>query len=278
MCMDEILLCVYKAQLDSDQTRLLFNPPCQLHVQMIQLISPNPNNVDSVDIPKPQNCFFLYRKNYNAKHKSLESKKDWKTLSKEAGNSWKNESDEVKRYFKILAMLAFEKHKLIYESIVQLPKSYIFISQGSESQQETNDNNANYVDSSSYHLHTNYNTSSFYQQQELLQEEMDDNDNSNFAVSTLSYTHPFFSSFISNNPSSLSYTSFNPSASFLPYSTFNPLPINDDNFINNTNASPQPAKFNTTMDLNYDEILSKGSECLPDKQMNKRFKFKSVNF
>ncbi|CAJ0858950.1 13220_t:CDS:2 [Entrophospora sp. SA101] len=115
MCMDEILLCVYKAQLDSDQTRLLFNPPCQLHVQMIQLISPNPNNVDSIDIPKSQNAFLLYRKNYAAKHKSLESKKDWKTLSKEAGNSWKNESDEVKLYIFITATeFSHIRSKVIY--------------------------------------------------------------------------------------------------------------------------------------------------------------------
>ncbi|CAJ0858769.1 5478_t:CDS:2 [Entrophospora sp. SA101] len=261
---------------------------------MIQLISPNPNNVDSIDIPKTQNAFLLYRKNYAAKHKSLESKKDWKTLSKEAGYAWKNESDEVKRYFKILAKLAFEKHNLVYEkhksvyeSIIQVPKNYLFISQEQEAQKEQKENcNNNTISlfstpflpppSTSYFPCTDDNLSSSYRQLEPQQIQIYDN-NADYIDSSSHYLYTNYNSSF-DNPSSLSFTFFNPSTSFLSYSTFNPLPINDDNFINNTNASSQTAKFNTTMDLNYDEILSKGSECLPDKQMNKRFKFKSVNF
>ncbi|CAJ0755475.1 22350_t:CDS:2 [Entrophospora sp. SA101] len=44
---------------------LHFNPS-----QFTEFISPSPNNLDFRTIPKPQNAFILYRKNYAAKHKS----------------------------------------------------------------------------------------------------------------------------------------------------------------------------------------------------------------
>nr|CAG8627558.1 2808_t:CDS:2 [Entrophospora candida] len=280
----EILLYVNKARLDSNQTSLLFNPPCQLHVQMIQLISPNPNNVDFIDIPRSQNAFLLYRKNYAAKYKSLKSKKDWKTLSKEAGDAWKNELDEVKSYFKILAKLAFEKHKLIYESIIQQPKKHIFISQGPEPQQKqkedchktnsntsslsstNNNSNSSYpqqknqIDSSYYevsllhHLYSNYNTKSPYQQPEQLE----DNDNNiNYVVSTPTYLYSSIPSFTSDNPSSLSFTSFSPSASFPSCSTssdFNPLLVNYNNIVNKTDDLSQPAQFITNLNDGKDPL------------------------
>nr|CAG8453629.1 1133_t:CDS:2 [Entrophospora candida] len=144
----EISLYVDKAQLNDDEAYLILNPPSKLHVQMIKLISPNPNNVDSISIPKSQNCFFLYRKNYIAKHKSPRSNKDWKILSKEAGNAWNNESDKVKSYFKVLAKLALQKHRLTYES--RLQKNCIFITQQPESQQKQIDNNGSAVSPSPY--------------------------------------------------------------------------------------------------------------------------------
>nr|CAG8608366.1 2076_t:CDS:2 [Entrophospora candida] len=283
----EILLYIDKARLDNDQISLLFNPPCKLHVQMIQLISPNPNNVDSIDIPRSQNAFLLYRKNYAAKHKSLESKKDWKTLSKEAGYAWKNESNEVKSYFKILEKLAFEKHKSVYEkhksvyeSIIQVPKNYLFISQEQEAQKEQKENcNNNTISlfstpflpppSTSYFPCTDDNISSSYRQPELQQIQIDDN-NADYVDSSSHYLYTNY-----NSSFSLSFTFFNPSTSFHSYSTssnFNPLPINDDdNIVNNTNTPPQPAKFNNTMNLNYDEKLLKEFEGLSDEQINAQF-------
>nr|CAG8628667.1 3625_t:CDS:2 [Entrophospora candida] len=115
----EILLYVNKAQLCDDEARLLFNPPCQLYLQITGFISPNPNNVNSIDIPKSQNAFLLYRKNYAAKRKSLGCRKNWKIISKEAGDAWKKESGKVTSYFNILARLALEKHKSIYEKEFQ---------------------------------------------------------------------------------------------------------------------------------------------------------------
>nr|CAG8468507.1 11383_t:CDS:1 [Entrophospora candida]CAG8470829.1 14289_t:CDS:1 [Entrophospora candida] len=127
----EIFLYINEAQLDDDETHLLSNPPCELYTQITEFISPNPNNINHLGTPKPQNPYILYRKNNVVKHKSLGSKKDWETLSKETGGSWKNESNKVRSYFKVLAKLAFEKHKSIYYSKCNnpLPNDYIFITQ-----------------------------------------------------------------------------------------------------------------------------------------------------
>ncbi|CAJ0849339.1 12593_t:CDS:2, partial [Entrophospora sp. SA101] len=82
-----------------------------------------PDNVNFTTIPKPQNAFILYRKNYAAKHKSLGDHKDWKILSKEASVAWKNESDKVKNYYKMLTKLAREKHDKKSNTLGnQLPK------------------------------------------------------------------------------------------------------------------------------------------------------------
>ncbi|CAH1763064.1 8749_t:CDS:2 [Entrophospora sp. SA101] len=122
---------------------LHFNPS-----QFTEFISPSPNNLDFRTIPKPQNAFILYRKNYAAKHKSTGRNKDWKILSKEAGDAWNNESNEVKNYYKRLTKLAREKHKLIYDkkgrgSDNRLPKEYIFIVEQPELLQKIEDNNNN---------------------------------------------------------------------------------------------------------------------------------------
>nr|CAG8572840.1 13999_t:CDS:2 [Entrophospora candida] len=176
----ELSLYIDKAQLDDDETRLIFNPPCKIYSQISGFISPNPNNVNSIGIPKSQNSFFLYRKNYTAKHKSSRSKKDWKILSKEAGNAWSNESNEVKNYFKVLAKLALQKHKLTYENI--LLKNY-------------NNNFSTsllpYPHSSSFsstYRYTNDNTSSSYQRLKLQQKQKDHLNNNDCAPSS---PHPY---------------------------------------------------------------------------------------
>ncbi|CAH1762652.1 6260_t:CDS:1 [Entrophospora sp. SA101] len=194
----ELLLYIDKAQLGDDETHLIFNPPCKVYSQITEFISPNPNNVDTIVTPKPQNCFFLYRKNYNAKHKSPRNKKDWKILSKEAGNAWHNESNEVKSYFKVLAKLALEKHKLTYENI--LLKNFIFISQQPKPQQNQIDNNDSAVLPSSYlnpdsfsstYYCTNDNTSL---QLKLQQKQNDNLNNNDCAPSSSSpHTDPIFS-------------------------------------------------------------------------------------
>ncbi|CAJ0926363.1 17867_t:CDS:2, partial [Entrophospora sp. SA101] len=167
-------------QLDDDEVHLFFNPPCKLHSQPNEMISPNPNNVDSINIRKSSNSFFLYRKNYIAKHKSPRNKKDGRILSNEASVSWKNESDKVKSYFKVLAKVAFQKHIIAYEN--RKNHNHIFIPQQPGPQQNSidNDNNDPVVSSSHYPhstcRHTNDNTTSSYQQLELQKDNLHNTD------------------------------------------------------------------------------------------------------
>ncbi|CAJ0835775.1 8357_t:CDS:1, partial [Entrophospora sp. SA101] len=198
--------------------RLLSNPPCKLYSQITVFISPDLNNINHLGIPKPQNAFILYRKNYAAKHKSSGSNKDWKVLSKEASISWKNAPDEVKSYFKRLAKLAREKHKLIYgkkDSTTgnQLPKEYTFIDQ----------------------------------QPELLQKIEVDNNNNNCKFSTPPYPYHSSSCCKDYNPNPSSFASFLPCSISSDYI----LPINyDNNIINKTNALLQSTQLNNLNDKN----------------------------
>nr|CAG8453593.1 1131_t:CDS:2 [Entrophospora candida] len=117
---------INEVQLDNE-IRLLPNPPCKLYSQITGFISPDLNNINHLGIPKPQNAFILYRKNYAAKHKSS----DYQNLAR-------------------------EKHKLIYgkkDSTTgnQLPKGYTFIDQQPVLLQkiEVDNNNNNYYNPNS---------------------------------------------------------------------------------------------------------------------------------
>nr|CAG8626548.1 5040_t:CDS:2 [Entrophospora candida] len=103
-----LLSYIVKSQLDNDEVRLLLKPPCELYLPIEELITPRNNHKNP---PRPQNCFMLYRKNYN---KSSDSINDVIKVSKDAGKAWNNESGEVRKYFKILENMSLEKHKLIY--------------------------------------------------------------------------------------------------------------------------------------------------------------------
>ncbi|CAH1765006.1 5459_t:CDS:2 [Entrophospora sp. SA101] len=220
----ELSLYIDKAQLRDDETRLIFNPPCKIYSQITEFISANPNNVDSIGIPKSQNCFFLYRKNYNAKHKSHRSKKDWKILSKEAGNAWHNESNEVKSYFKVLAKLAFQKNKLSYENL--LLRNCIFIVQQPGLQHKKIDNNGSAVSSSpdpyfsslsSTCYYSKYNASS---QPKLQQKQTDNNDHE--PSSSLLYPSSTFSC-TSNNTSLPHFMTQQPNNNDYPTTTSSPF-------------------------------------------------------
>ncbi|CAH1764998.1 5648_t:CDS:1 [Entrophospora sp. SA101] len=224
----EIFLYINEAQLDDDETHLLSNPPCELYTQITEFISPNPNNINHLGTPKPQNPYILYRKNNVVKHKSLGSKKDWETLSKETGGSWKNESNKVRSYFKVLAKLAFEKHKSIYYSKCNnpLPNDYIFITQQpvQQPQKKISYNNDCAVSVSSHSPYTPFpyannspssTSSTFFNSQSTSSHFMDqhlqnqDNKNNDDVALKLPYPHHSSFSCTNNNPSSPSSTFFN---------------------------------------------------------------------
>nr|CAG8575480.1 6503_t:CDS:1 [Entrophospora candida] len=187
-------------ELGDDEVDLFHNPPYKLHLPLGEFISPNPNNVDSISIPKSPNSFFLYRKNFIAEHNSPGNKKDGKAFSKEAGASWENESDKVKSYFKVLAKVAFQNHIIAYEN--RKNHNHIFIPEQPGPQQNSidNDNNDSMISSSHYPhstcRYTNDNTTSSYQQLEMQQDNLHKNDNTDCAVSSPSSQYYSISSYI----------------------------------------------------------------------------------
>ncbi|CAJ0649117.1 15629_t:CDS:1, partial [Entrophospora sp. SA101] len=126
--------------LSDEEVKLLQNPPYELTLSFEELISPadntnkpsrkpkknRPSNsaevastttiVVDIKIPRPQNAWVLFRKDYEAKQRLRFPEKalKMKNISTDAGEHWRNESMKVKRFFDILSKLAHEKHKSIY--------------------------------------------------------------------------------------------------------------------------------------------------------------------
>src|SRR5688572_22406686 len=101
-----LLYLINAAQLDDKEFDILFKPPCELYIPIEELISPGNKRKNSPKIP--QNAFILYLKNYR---KTPGSPNKFGDASKEAGYAWnKKESDDVRKYFKLLEKLAVEKY------------------------------------------------------------------------------------------------------------------------------------------------------------------------
>src|SRR2546423_909951 len=59
--------------------------------------------------PRPPNCFFLYRRNKPKYGKTKQSR-----VSKEIGKNWRNETEEVRNFYRELAIIAKELHSCIH--------------------------------------------------------------------------------------------------------------------------------------------------------------------
>ncbi|KAF0543757.1 MATA-HMG [Gigaspora margarita] len=102
---------------------LLKNPPYQLAYKIDKLISPSEdsrqamkfkNNPYSSNAPRPQNEYFLFRKNFSAllKLKGINMKNGEK--SRAAAAELRKQPPIVRRFFKILAELAKDEHNKFY--------------------------------------------------------------------------------------------------------------------------------------------------------------------
>ncbi|CAH1762722.1 5448_t:CDS:2 [Entrophospora sp. SA101] len=234
-------ILLYRPQLDDNEFHLLSNPPCKLYSRITEFISANPNNVDYIGITKSPNSFFFYRKNYIAKHKSSRSKKDGKILSKEAGDAWNNESDEVKSYFKALAKLAREKNKSTYDKKGNISVSSSSYSCSTFSSTFNNTTSLHFVDKQSElqlqqkdpYTSNSTNSPRFMTQQPEPQRKQKDNlhkNNNNDYAHSLFFPYPTFSC-TNDNTTSLHFMAqlqednfYNDRvvslSSFCPYSTF----------------------------------------------------------
>ncbi|CAG8438482.1 1597_t:CDS:2 [Diversispora eburnea] len=108
---------------------LILNPPYQLTLSLDSLLLParinHRNRKNKINkIPRPQNAWILFRKDYeaNKRIKFPDQLFKMKTISINAGDEWKIQSSQVKRYFEILSKLALEKHKIIYPDYKYTPK------------------------------------------------------------------------------------------------------------------------------------------------------------
>ncbi|RHZ87023.1 hypothetical protein Glove_41g84 [Diversispora epigaea] len=105
---------------------LILNPPYQLSLSLDSLLLPaRRNRKNKINkIPRPQNAWVLFRKDYEA-NKRIQFPDQlfkMKTVSINAGDEWKIQSYQVKRYFEILSKLALAKHKIIYPDYKYTPK------------------------------------------------------------------------------------------------------------------------------------------------------------
>ncbi|CAG8688633.1 14011_t:CDS:1 [Dentiscutata erythropus] len=100
---------------------LRIRPPCELAIKRDELISPSVNSRNisnhikdpkNYKNPRPLNSFMLFRKNYQAKLKSLGVKNTTiGEVSSWASKIWEEQPTPVKNYFEIAAEAAKEIHK-----------------------------------------------------------------------------------------------------------------------------------------------------------------------
>ncbi|RHZ46548.1 hypothetical protein Glove_615g21 [Diversispora epigaea] len=102
---------------------LILNPPYKLTLSLDSLLLPTRKNRKN-KIPRPQNAWVLFRKDYEA-NKRIQFPDQlfkMKTVSVNAGDEWKIQSSQVKIYFEILSKLARAKHKIMYPDYKYTPK------------------------------------------------------------------------------------------------------------------------------------------------------------
>ncbi|CAI2170239.1 10288_t:CDS:1 [Funneliformis geosporum] len=125
---DEILV----QRLNEEEYSLIQIPPYQLTLSIRDLLSSarknRKNKNKSKDkIPRPQNAWVLFRKDYEANQRMRFPDKSlkMKNVSTDAGKVWRKQSPKVKRYFEILSRLAHDQHKILYPDYKYTPKKKI---------------------------------------------------------------------------------------------------------------------------------------------------------
>jgi len=109
---------------------LLKNPPYNLTLSVYELTTPKKqeknyvtNNEGDVVIPRPHNAFIIFRNDYAARIKdSPERKISIRLISQMASKQWKQESETVKLFFKLLADMYQHNHRRLYPQYKYSPK------------------------------------------------------------------------------------------------------------------------------------------------------------
>ncbi|CAB4377594.1 unnamed protein product [Rhizophagus irregularis] len=116
---------------------LLRCPPYDLTLSVAELTTPktpkerqiNDNSTrvtdpeEDVIIPRPHNAFIIFRNDYAARMKtSPEKKVSIRLISQMASKQWKQQTDAVKLFFKILADMYQHKHRILYPDYKYSPR------------------------------------------------------------------------------------------------------------------------------------------------------------
>ncbi|CAG8732236.1 9944_t:CDS:1 [Racocetra fulgida] len=109
---------------DSFFAQQIANPPYYLVLPLDILLAPSRRSL--THLPRPQNSFLLFRKDYNERMRLLnhnKSKKlNAKMISKNAKLEWNRQPPIVKNFFKVLEREADKRHKQMYPNYKYQPK------------------------------------------------------------------------------------------------------------------------------------------------------------
>lgn len=127
--LNEILVFPNNSLLNEEENLLINDPPYNLTLSLKDLLSPakktrrNKNKPDD-KVPRPQNAWVLFRKDYEANQRVNFPDKalKMKNVSTDAGEVWRNHPVKVKRYFETLSRLAHAQHKILYPNYKYSPK------------------------------------------------------------------------------------------------------------------------------------------------------------
>ncbi|CAG8618810.1 hypothetical protein C2G38_2108722 [Gigaspora rosea] len=109
---------------DSFLMQQVSNPPYHLALSLDILLAPSRKS--PMHLPRPQNSFVLFRKDYNARMRLLNSDRpenlSARSISRNAKNEWHRQPPIVKNFFKVLAKEADKRHKQMFPHYKYQPK------------------------------------------------------------------------------------------------------------------------------------------------------------
>jgi hypothetical protein len=119
---------------------LFLNPPYNLTLTIDELITPKEmkepresrrrrdqrieNDVNNNNqIPRPHNAFIIFRTDYAAKIKNDDKRISIRIISRMASRQWNLEPELVKAFFKLLADMYQQRHKILFPNYKYAPKN-----------------------------------------------------------------------------------------------------------------------------------------------------------
>ena len=116
------MILAYHDESSNSLHPLLVNPPYKLTLSIKRLTTPKSPKEKNY-IPRPNNPFIIFRSDLVAKLKATaERKVPLCLISKMASEQWKNESEAVKSFFKLLSEIHHHHHRILYPNYTYSPR------------------------------------------------------------------------------------------------------------------------------------------------------------